>query len=242
MVMSYTDTRDFESLLQEEFGEDLISADVTGGLPQDPDSFDLKEAKEEFRENLDDDEDRSYDGPDPQGDPWIEVEPNIIPDVVEFLKHNPEEGLQFDSLHSLGGDHRFDEEELVVTYHLYDLNNQQGIVLKVFVPDDEPVVPSITDIHPGAEWHEREAYDLLGIRFTDHPDLRRILLPEDWDGHPLRKDYEFPLSYRGLPVDWAAARENRMSRDDFYDEAEELEEMDIDEELGFTPKQQRNGA
>lgn len=243
MVMTYAEARHYESLLQNEFGEDKVTADVTGGLPENPEEFDLQEAKEEFKENQDEDDDGSYDGPDPSGDPWIEIDPEIISDVLEYLKATPEEDLHFDSLHSLGGDHLTGLDQIVVSYHLYSYQTNDGLVLKVFLPEDEPVVPSVTDVHPGAEWHEREAYDLLGIRFVDHPDLRRILLPPDWDGHPLRKDYEFPMQYRGVPVDWADARKNRMSQDDFYDEAQELEEMDIDEEIGFTPKQQqRNGA
>lgn len=240
--MSHTQAREYESLLQEEFGEDNIQADVVGGLPDDPETFDLKEAKNDFKEQQSEEDDGSYDGPDPKGDAWIEVEPEIIEDVCAFLKDTPEHDLKFDALHCLSGDHLAEEGRMSVVYHLYSYENNEHLTLKVFVPEDEPVVPSITDVHPIADWHEREAYDILGIRFTNHPDLRRILLPNDWDGHPLRKDYQFPLYYRDLPVDWAEARENQMSRNDFYNEAEELKEMDIDDELGFTPKQQTNGA
>jgi NADH-quinone oxidoreductase subunit C len=241
--MTYEKARHYESILQDEFGEDSINATVTGGLPENPEEFDLTEAKEEFKENLGEDEDGTYDGPDPEGDPWIEVDAEILPEVAKFLKNTPEQNLSFDSLHLLGADHIAEKEQIVATYHLYSFQEDDWVILKVFVPEDEPVIPSLTDIYPGANWHEREAYDLMGIRFTDHPDLRRILLPNDWEGHPLRKDYTFPLYYRGLPVDWADARENRMSRDDFYEEAQELEEMDIDEEIGFTPKQhKKNGT
>jgi NADH-quinone oxidoreductase subunit C len=240
--MSYEKARHYESILQDEFGEESVTADVVGGLPEDPADFDLSEAKEAFQDQLDEDESRSYDGPDPEGDPWIEIDADILVDVAKFLKDTPEQNLSFDSLHCLGGDHYAEDEQLAVTYHLYSFDEDEWLILKVFVPEDEPVVPSLTGVHPGANWHEREAYDLLGIRFTDHPDLRRILLPNDWEGHPLRKDYEYPQYYRGLPVDWAEARENRMSRDDFYEEAQELDEMDIDQELGFTPKQQQNGV
>lgn len=242
MVMAYTQAREYESILQEEFGEDNIQANVTGGLPEDPENFDLKQAKEDFKEQQSEDDDGSYDGPDPQGDAWIEVESDIVRDVVEFLKNTPEDGLKFDNLHCLSADHIPEDDVLVTVYHLYSYENNDWITLKTFVPEDSPVIPSISQVHPIADWHEREAYDMFGIRFTDHPDLRRILLPNDWEGHPLRKDYVFPRYYRGLPVDWDEARENRMSRNDFYNEAEELKEMDIDEELGFTPKQRPNGA
>lgn len=239
MVMSYTKTRELESTLQEKFGDDVIKADVTGGLPDDPDSFDLEEAKDEFEAELDEDEDKDYDGPDPEGDPWIEVvQEEQLLDVIRYLKDQ----LNYGTLHCLSGDHLAEEEQLMVIYHLYSIEDDKWATLKVKMPEDSASVPSISGIFPSADWHEREAYDMLGIRFEDHPDLRRILLPNDWDGHPLRKDYEFPLYYRGLPVDWDEARENRMSRDDFYDEAEELEEMDIDRELGFTPKSHKENG
>ncbi len=229
MVMSYAEARKYESRLREVFGEEAVRAEVTGGLPEDPESFDLDEAREAWSEKHEDD----YQGPEPHGDPWIRVDPDRLHDVVAHLKDGLEDGPAFDSLHCLGGDHLPEREELVVIYHLYSLEDNAWIVLKVYLPEEEPIVASITDLYNAADWHEREAFDLLGIRFTDHPDLRRLLLPEDWDGHPLRKDYVFPQTYRGLPVDWAEARENRTSRDEFYDEAEELEEMDIDDELGF---------
>ena len=68
------------------------------------------------------------------------------------------------------------------------------------VPRDRPEVPSVMDVWPGADWHERETYDLVGIRFTGRDSLRRILLPEDWPGHPLRKDWKFPADYHGVPI------------------------------------------
>lgn len=238
MVMSYQEAREYEAELQEQFGEDAVEADVTGGLPEHPEEFDLQESKEAFQEQLGEDEDKEYDGPEPWGDPWIRVEADVLHEVVEYLKTEPEHDFQ--SLHNLGGDHLSDEGKLVSVYHLYSLSNQKWIILKVFVPEDEPVVPSVTDLYRTADWHERESYEMLGIRYDGHPDLRRLLLPEDWEGYPLRKDYEFPRYYRGLPVDWDEARQARMSRDDFYSESDELEEMtDIDQELRFPDE---NGA
>ena len=79
------------------------------------------------------------------------------------------------------------------------------MVLKVELPrwqndreGDLPVLASVADVGRSADWHEREAYDLMGIQFSGHPNMRRILCPEDWVGYPLRKDYEFPLEYHGI--------------------------------------------
>ena len=73
------------------------------------------------------------------------------------------------------------------------------VAVRVRVPRDSPRVASVADVWPAANWHEREAYDLLGVVFEGHPDLHRILCCDDWVGHPLRKDYEFPLEYQGIP-------------------------------------------
>jgi NADH-quinone oxidoreductase subunit C len=85
------------------------------------------------------------------------------------------------------------------------MQHKHSLVLKVILPrwkDDQPgqlpELPSVAHIWSTADWHEREVYDLMGVFFTDHPNLRRILCPEDWVGHPLRKDYEMPLEYHGI--------------------------------------------
>ena len=80
-----------------------------------------------------------------------------------------------------------DDFELV--YRLQSSRFGVGMFLKTEVPRDEPAIPTLTDLWPAADWQEREVYDLMGIEFVGHPDLRRILLPDDWEGHPLRKDY-----------------------------------------------------
>jgi NADH-quinone oxidoreductase subunit C len=73
------------------------------------------------------------------------------------------------------------------------------IAVRVRVPRDGGHLPSVADVWPAADWHEREVYDMLGVTFEGHPGLRRILCPDDWEGHPLRKDYEFPKEYHGIP-------------------------------------------
>lgn len=78
-----------------------------------------------------------------------------------------------------------------VVYHLYSTSERHEVLLKVRVPRDVPRVPSVTGIWAGANWHERETYDLFGVTFDSHPDLRRIMMTDDWSGHPLRKDYVY---------------------------------------------------
>ena len=106
-------------------------------------------------------------------------------DVAKLLKED--EQLAFDYLSNLHGvDY---EDRMEVYYHLYSYQNRQSLAVKVKTSREEPTVASVMDIWNGANWNERETYDLLGIYFPGHTDLRRIMLPDDWVGHPLRKDY-----------------------------------------------------
>ena len=91
------------------------------------------------------------------------------------------------------------EPRFELNYHLVSIPNRKRVRLRVPLSGDDPVVDSLVPVWPGANWLEREIFDLFGVRFTDHPDLRRILLPEDWEGYPLRKD--FPVEgYRDIPA------------------------------------------
>jgi NADH-quinone oxidoreductase subunit C len=81
------------------------------------------------------------------------------------------------------------EPRFEVNYHLMSLARRERLRLKIRVGSEDPVVESVTSVWPTANWHEREVFDLFGVRFAGHPNLRRILMPEDWEGHPLRKDY-----------------------------------------------------
>jgi len=96
-------------------------------------------------------------------------------------------------------------ERYEVVYQLLSHKTRERLRLRVHVPDDDPVVPSLFDVHPGTEAMEREVFDMFGIRFDDHPDLSRILMPEDWIGHPLRKDYAIGR----IPVQFKAAENER---------------------------------
>jgi len=93
-------------------------------------------------------------------------------------------------------------ERFEVVVQLLDIGNRRRTRLRVQVPESDPVVPSLFDLHPGVEAPERETYDMFGIEFDGHPDLTRILMPEDWDGHPLRKDY----AIGAIPVQFKEAK------------------------------------
>jgi len=147
-------------------------------------------------------------------DPWIEVAHDSIHDVAQFLKSDNR--LAFDHLNNLTGVDYFEPDpkkaakfghdpHLEVVYHLYSYDQKHSAVIKVKLPrwqndtpGEIPELASVSDVWAIADWHEREAYDLMGIQFLGHPNLRRILCPEDWTGHPLRKDYEFPMEYHGI--------------------------------------------
>ncbi|MCX7908402.1 MAG: NADH-quinone oxidoreductase subunit C [Ignavibacteria bacterium] len=132
----------------------------------------------------------------PPSDPFINVSPEKLFDICLELRDNPE--FDFDYLMCLSGLDYVDN--LQVVYHIYSMKKKHKIVLKVTVPKENPKVPSIERIWRSADWHEREAYDLFGIIFEGHHNLIRILLPYDWEGYPLRKDYKEPEFYHGIRV------------------------------------------
>lgn len=147
-------------------------------------------------------------------DPWVEVAPSGLVEVCRYMRDEPD--LRFNFLNLISGVDYLETDpkkaakadfkpHTEVVYHLWSLPFKRSLVLKVMLPrwkDDQPgqlpEVPSVSGIWRTADWHEREVYDLSGVMFTGHADLRRILCPEDWVGHPLRKDYEMPLEYHGI--------------------------------------------
>lgn len=125
--------------------------------------------------------------PTARSDEWVEV--YVTPDEWHDVALVLRDRLNFDYL-SLLSAVDYEEKGFQVVYHLFSLFTNKKLVVKVDLPNrEDPVLPSITDVWPTANFHEREAWDLMGIRFEGHPDLRRILMREDWEGHPLRKDY-----------------------------------------------------
>ncbi|MBI2843483.1 MAG: NADH-quinone oxidoreductase subunit D [Armatimonadetes bacterium] len=131
----------------------------------------------------------------------LKIKPESVLPICQFLKETP--ALHFDYPASITGVDRQDRIELI--YHLTSMAKGEKIVLRTDLNRDDPSVDSVTPVWRGANWQEREIYDLLGVRFKNHPELRRILLPDDWEGYPLRKDYVIPEDDRhGLPEDWSA--------------------------------------
>ncbi|MBI5863147.1 MAG: NADH-quinone oxidoreductase subunit C [Planctomycetes bacterium] len=140
--------------------------------------------------------------------PTLLVKPERWHDVASCLQQDAR--LRFDWLRCISAVDHIEEKLLTVLYHLHATQPGDGpvalwsargeLAVKVRVPRDNPHVRSVADIWPAADWHEREAFDLVGVIFDEHPDLRRILCCEDWVGHPLRRDYEFPMEYHGIPA------------------------------------------
>ncbi|HVI22239.1 MAG TPA: NADH-quinone oxidoreductase subunit C [Myxococcales bacterium] len=129
-------------------------------------------------------------------DPWVLVKPEAIAEVCRFLKDDPR--TRMDSLMNLTAVDWPKRNQIDVIYHLFSYAHRHVFVLKVQLDRAAPVVPSVEIVWKAADWLEREQFDLLGVQFTGHPDLRRIMLPDDWVGHPLRKDYKEGTDYHHI--------------------------------------------
>jgi NADH-quinone oxidoreductase subunit C len=137
--------------------------------------------------------------------PYLVVQPEQIADICLELHDN--EQTYFDFLSCLTGtDNGPEAGTMEVVYNLYSIPYDHHLMLKVSLPRNNaisqpiPQVPTVSHIWRTADWHEREVFDMLGIYFKDHPDLRRILCAADWEGHPLRKDYQIQDYYHGIKV------------------------------------------
>jgi len=144
-------------------------------------------------------------------DDYFFVAPKHLVAVARHLRDEP--ALHFDFLECLSGvdypdapvampaDSEATEKGTIhVVYHLRSYVKKQRVVIKVSLPRSNPKVASLCPVWSSANWQERECFDLFGVIFEGHPDLRRVLLPEDWTGHPLRKDYQQQESYHGIPT------------------------------------------
>jgi NADH-quinone oxidoreductase subunit C len=123
-----------------------------------------------------------------RGETTVVVPANQLVRTAEYLVAEP--SLRFTFLSDLTAVDRFPmEPRFELNYQLLSIERSLKLRLRVKLPGADPVVQTVTGVWPTANWHERETFDLFGIRFQGHPDLRRILMPEEWEGHPLRKDY-----------------------------------------------------
>lgn len=133
-----------------------------------------------------------------RGETTIVVPRNVLRDLAERCRADKD--LQFNLLSDATCVDRYPlEPRFEVNYHLVSIPRRDRLRLQVRLTSDDPVVDSLVPVWPGANWLEREIFDLFGIRFEGHPDLRRILMPDDWEGYPLRKDYPVE-GYRDIPT------------------------------------------
>lgn len=135
--------------------------------------------------------------------PALFIAPEHLKEVCLFLRDN--ENCYFDFLANITAVDYFPQEYFELVYNLTSIPFQKQLTLKVKLDagrdlNELPEIPSVSEVWRTADWHEREAYDLMGIFFTGHPDLRRILMLEDWVGYPLRKDYQDPETYHNIPI------------------------------------------
>ena len=127
------------------------------------------------------------------------IDANFIHQVCDFLHAN--EKTYFDSLSCISAlDNGEEKDSVEIVYNLYSIPFDLHLMLKVNLKRDQPQIESVSNIWRTADWHERESYDLVGVQFNNHPDLRRILLPDDWEGFPLRKDYVEQEKYHDVKV------------------------------------------
>ena len=151
----------------------------------------FEKLKEWFPSNI-----LSIKGPDigVNGESWIEVDPIAIIEIIKYLKEEREflfDYLACETAIDLG-------ENIAIVYILFSYSLRQKLIIKTLVPADRPVVQTVEDIWGAANWYEREIFDLFGVLFHGHSNLRRIMLPEDWVGHPLRKSYREPIEFRRI--------------------------------------------
>ncbi len=139
--------------------------------------------------------------------PYVVVEADRWAEVATFLRDD--ERMRFNMLQCISSVDLLEDNKLAAVYDLFSIpvagpgpcpKLRHHFAVRVEVDRDAPHIPTVSHLWSAADWHEREAYDLMGIVFDGHPNLLRILCPDDWEGHPLRKDYEFPVEYHGIPA------------------------------------------
>ncbi len=157
----------------------------------------------------------------PKIDPFAVVKADRLIEICRWLAATPE--ILLDHCDDLTAVDRPEKKLIEVVYHLFSYTHRHGIVLKVEADRANPEVPSVEGIWKAANFLEREVYDLFGVVFAGHPDLRRIMLPDDWVGHPLRKDYQEAGGYHGVPN----VRENPLTELRRLDEARRAAQQSV---------------
>ncbi|MBI4834208.1 MAG: NADH-quinone oxidoreductase subunit C [Planctomycetes bacterium] len=148
----------------------------------------------------------------PPKDAFIVVDAKSLPEITTFLKDDGQ--LLMDSLVCLSGvDY---PDRFSVAYHLFSTKKLHKTVIKVNTDRENPSVPTVSNVWPGAVSYERETFDLFGIIFYGHPNLERLLMPDDWEGYPLRKDYKFPAFYHGINAAGRSPGTHRIVNRDNY--------------------------
>lgn len=142
-------------------------------------------------------------GPDAGGIVTVEIPADRLPAVIQYLRDD--EGYGY--MPNIASVDYIETNELAMIYHLYRTSDVSRLAVRVRVPRDRPVIPSITHLFATADWNEREAFDMMGIQFPGHPNLTRLLMPDNWQGHPLRKDYvqekyELPCAFFDKKTTW----------------------------------------
>ncbi len=143
-----------------------------------------------------------HEDPKKDKDPWFQCAPYSFEEIGLWLRDDPE--MLFDYMECLTGTDYPGKEpgtgQIHVTWHLYSYPHKHRVILKCFLPREDAAMPTMVNVWPVCNWQERECFDLLGVLFEGHPDLRRILLPDDWEGHPMRKDWAEKDDYHGIPT------------------------------------------
>lgn len=146
-------------------------------------------------------------------DPFFKVKAVKLLEVAKLLRD--EETLKFDFLNNITAVDWIKLNRIDVVYHLWSYPLAHECIFKVELPRENPVIESLAGLWKSADWNEREQYDLFGVQFLHHPDLRRILMPDDWVGYPMRKDYKESDDYRGM----STTRANTIELLPIYDKA-----------------------
>jgi NADH-quinone oxidoreductase subunit C len=174
--------------------------------------------------------------------PAFRVERDAWPTVARSLRDDP--GLSFEMLVDVAAiDFPKRRPRFEVVYHLWSLTHNRLVRVKVGVPEEDATCPSVVDLWGTADWHERECFDLLGVKFTGHPDLRRILMPDDYPWHPLRKD--FPVEGIDNSISYVRAGGVLMTRELDVDRPAGQDRTPVDlshgDPAGFTDKAETEG-